>query len=190
MGRKRTLAVALTALAVVVTLGAPVAAYLQPSLIGADQVLIVLTGSMEPSLSPGDVVFVAPASIEDIEAGDIVNFEPHPGAGETYTHRVVEVVHDARGTVLTTQGDANEDPDPMAVNDAMLQGKIVHTIPALGKAIVAVQSKVLPLVLVVGAILTVGFEVNSLLAQLDGRAEPRRFRMVGCSRRFNVVSRR
>lgn len=187
---RRTTRLGLAAFATVAVLAAaaPVAAYLQPQLAGADRSLVVLTGSMQPALDPGDVVLVeTDVRIDEIHEGDVITFQRHPGAGETVTHRVVEVTHDDRGTVLTTKGDANEDPDPMAVGEQMLVGRVDRTIPHLGHVVAAAQGPIAPLALVVLSILTVGHEVRRLIAL--GEPE-RRFPVVEHPRRFEVVRRR
>lgn len=199
MGRKLKTAAAI-GLGLAVLAAAPLAAYLFPSLLGADEALIVLTGSMEPTLSPGDIVLVEPVTIDQVEVGDIVNFHPHASDGRTFTHRVVEKTVDTdgtRGTVLTTQGDANEDPDPMAVNAAMLQGRVSHVIPFYGKVVAQLQAKLLYLALVVVSLLAIGNEVAALVE--GPGSEPRTFRPEAVRRstadeptinRFEVVGQR
>ncbi len=73
----------LTALGLValVSVGAPLAAYTFPSTVGADEALVVLTGSMQPTIDPGDVVFIEQVAIEDVEVGDIDSDEALFGAG-------------------------------------------------------------------------------------------------------------
>lgn len=195
MSDKRTLAVAALAGACVLALAAPFAAYAQPGLVGADRGLIVLTGSMEPAIAPGDVVLVEETPIEEVEVGDVVTFHPHEGAERTNTHRVVDITEDRRGTILTTKGDANEDPDPMPVDEDMLVGTVEHRLPYLGKAIVALQGPLGPLALVALSLVTVGYEASNVLrhaAREDEAPEDpkRRFPVVGSHKRFGVVNRR
>lgn len=170
----------LTALGLValVSVGAPLAAYTFPSTVGADEALVVLTGSMQPTIDPGDVVFIEQVAIEDVEVGDIVTFHPHITDERTFTHRVVEKAADEEGTrgiVLTTKGDANEDPDRTQVNEQMLVGKISHVLPAYGKIIYGIDNRLVPLLLVVLSILTVGFELRNLL---DDEEEPEGFDVI------------
>lgn len=162
MDTKRTLTTALTAL-LVLTLAAPFIAYTEPRIVGADESRVVLSGSMEPAIETGDVILVSKTPIENVEIGDVVTFRAHASTDTTYTHRVVDVNHDERGTVLTTKGDANENPDPMGVNDEMLIGTVDHTIPKLGIVVGALQSQLLPHVLVVLSLLTIGHEATRLL---------------------------
>lgn len=162
---KRSRIVTTGVLLLSLALAAPIVAYIQPATVGADESRIVLTGSMEPTLEPGDVVLVRHATIDDVEIGDIVTFRSHEGHETPYTHRVVDITTDQRGTVLTTKGDANEDPDPMYVNGDMLIGTVHVTIPKLGFVINGAQSQITPVILVVLSILAVGHEAQGLLAR-------------------------
>ena len=74
----------------------------------------VLTPSMEPEFSAGDMVFVKITDADSINVGDIITFNPSSG-GEAYlTHRVVEKLPNYQGTGITcfrTKGDANDTQD-------------------------------------------------------------------------------
>lgn len=159
-----------------VAAAAPIAAYAVPSLIGADESRVVLTGSMEPALEPGDVVFLeTDIAVDEVREGDVITFHPHAAADETYTHRVVEVASNTGGTVLVTKGDANEGPDPMRTDDSMLVGRVDRSLPAYGKAIVVGQDLPLELSLVVLSLVTVAVELRAMLAS-QTRFEPQAYR--------------
>jgi signal peptidase len=114
----------------------------QPFLLG-----FVQTGSMAPTMDPGDgFVAVPPSLAGEVEPGDVVTFEAETiqGGGLT-THRVVGET--AEGYV--TRGDANpftdqdggEPPvqDPQVVAVALELGGDVLVIPGLGTAATAVR---------------------------------------------------
>jgi signal peptidase len=162
MSSPRRRALGLLAL-LAVAAAAPVAAYAAPGLVGADRTRIVLTGSMEPTLTPGDVVFLdEDVTVENLAVGDIVTFRGHENVDTTYTHRVVDVRENTGGTVLVTKGDANEDPDPMRVDDAMLVGRVDHQLPGYGKAIALGDELPLELVLVGLSLVTVIHELVAI----------------------------
>ena len=107
----------------------------------------VETGSMEPTMEPGDGFIAVPSAIAgDPEAGDVVTFEAEElnGGGLT-THRVVGETD--RG--YTTRGDANpftdQDGDEPPVKDAQIVahalqvGDTVVVIPELGTAVMGVR---------------------------------------------------
>jgi signal peptidase len=99
----------------------PILIYGFPFLVGADCSYTVMSGSMSPALSPGDLIIVK--GEEPINVGDVVTVE----SGEfTYTHRVVEKLE---GDLFRLKGDANEDPDPNLVEASQVIGKVVLVFP-------------------------------------------------------------
>jgi signal peptidase len=95
--------------------------------------LTVLTGSMQPTIDPGDLIVVAgvpdPASVE---VGDVVTYMPYPDDPTLVTHRVVAKGMDVSGeSVFTVRGDANNaDDDP--VYGHQLRGRMLFSVPKLG----------------------------------------------------------
>ncbi|MCU1431389.1 MAG: signal peptidase, partial [Actinotalea sp.] len=80
----------------------------------------VLTGSMEPTVATGSVVFGTPTSGAELSVGDVVMFRPpapFSAPGDLpVVHRVagVSLVDGVRR--VTTQGDANALPDPWVLD--------------------------------------------------------------------------
>ena len=144
MSIKRTLSVALQAAAVLVVVSLVVGQFLgQPILLS-----YVETGSMQPTLAPGDGFVAIPAQIAGgIGPGDVVTFDAQEiqGGGLT-THRVVEETE--RGYV--TRGDNNpftdQDGGEPVVQDADVVAKALQVggsvvvIPHLGTAAMGFQS--------------------------------------------------
>lgn len=88
----------------------------------------VITGSMEPALSVGDLIVTKKTAPEEIAVGDVVSFYAQsPGmVGAIITHRVINTYVDENGTVsLLTKGDANLSMDGYAVTDENLIGKVI-----------------------------------------------------------------
>lgn len=96
--------------------------------------LTVLSGSMEPHLSPGDLVVVRPVAAERIHSGDVVTFQPRPDDPTLVTHRVLGVTTDAEGRrTFSTRGDANLRNDPVVAQE-QVRGKVVYALPWVGHA--------------------------------------------------------
>lgn len=77
--------------------------------------LSVLTGSMEDTLNPGDLIFceVTDDPSYEYKKGDIVTFHKDiNGKSELNTHRIVEVIKDENITYYRTQGD-NKESNPV-----------------------------------------------------------------------------
>jgi signal peptidase len=123
-----------------------------PHLLGY-QTLTMLTGSMAPTIDPGDVVITTPLAIDDVTEGMVITYHIPIDDRRLVTHRVVSVDHTADGQVtVRTKGDANADIDPWT---AVLQGDTAHqvqaVIPAAGHLIAALRTPWLSATLVYGA---------------------------------------
>lgn len=122
-------------LAVLVAFVLPFLIYAVPTLVGAEGSYVVLSGSMEPAIAPGDVVFVYATDPPSIEVGDIVTYSREDAQVPT-THRVIEVIETndvPSGVLLRTMGDANEDPDQVPVAGGAVHGIVpAVTLPVLG----------------------------------------------------------
>lgn len=142
----------------------PFAVFAVPQVIGADEGFVVLSGSMEPALSPGDVVIVdasGPVGVDDVityrTAGDSV----------PTTHRVVGAVDGG----YETKGDANENADAGVVAPEAVIGQVILTIPLVGHVILWANTPVGYVTLVVAPLVLLG--ASELLAwarrEPDGR---------------------
>lgn len=98
---------------------------------------VVLSGSMEPTLSVNDLVFVEAAP--DYQTGDIVVYQ---SSQELIIHRIVAV----DGEAFITRGDANNTEDP-PIEASVIKGKLVFVIPFIGLLIRGLQT--LPGILIV-----------------------------------------
>lgn len=94
-----------------------------PGLVGADHALTVKSGSMEPTIRTGAVVFVAEQSPATVEQGNIITFTDD--GRNLITHRVHEVHRADTSVRFITKGDANENVDP----EPVYRGDYVGTVP-------------------------------------------------------------
>lgn len=95
------------------------------------QVYTVLSGSMEPKIHTGSVIYVVDADPADLEAGDVITYKLG-GTQTIATHRIVEVIDNNGDLQFRTKGDANEHEDNSPVAAAHIIGTPVFTIPLLG----------------------------------------------------------
>lgn len=94
---------------------------------------IVLTGSMEPSISAGDIVILAPTPRTQPELNDVVAYTGRRFSGEavgTFTHRIIG--GDAQNGFLV-KGDANPSPDVQRPTPEDISGVVFFVIPFIGK---------------------------------------------------------
>lgn len=94
------------------------------------QVYNVISGSMEPAIPTGSLVYVKSVEPGDVEAEDVIAFYSSVDSGAIITHRVVEN-HKVSGEFIT-KGDANKENDPLPVEYEELLGKVSLSVPFLG----------------------------------------------------------
>lgn len=153
---------AVSAALTIVVLAAVVALLVVPRVTGGAS-LTVLTGSMEPSLRPGDVVVTRGIDVDqvcsEVAIGTIVTYLPNPGDPALITHRVVGktvgTFEDGTSCRLITQGDNNSAVDD-PVSPAQVRGVFLYGLPKLGWARQWVGDNV-QAVLVAAAVALVGY---------------------------------
>lgn len=94
---------------------------------------IVLTGSMEPTINPGDIVLLAPTPRTQPKLGDIAAYTARRFSGEPvgiFTHRIIGGDPN-NGWVM--KGDANPTPDVQRPKAADINGVVFFVIPWIGK---------------------------------------------------------
>ncbi|MHA1793341.1 MAG: signal peptidase I [Promethearchaeota archaeon] len=111
-------------------------------------VVVVSSGSMEPTINEGDILFIKNVSAKDIQSGDhdartgdVIVYETkgvwnHP-ISEPVVHRVInKSYHDGKYWFIC-QGDANPVADPgyyppVEIPEDKVYGKVVGVIPKIG----------------------------------------------------------
>jgi signal peptidase I len=94
---------------------------------------VVLTGSMEPVISPGDIVLLAPAPRTQPKLGDVAAYTARRFSGESvgiFTHRIIGG-DPVNGWIM--KGDANPSPDVQKPKAADMNGVVFFVIPWIGK---------------------------------------------------------
>ena len=94
---------------------------------------IVLTGSMEPTIKPGDIVLLAPTPRTQPKLGDIAAYTARRFSGESvgiFTHRIIGG-DPVNGWVM--KGDNNPTPDVQKPKAADISGVVFFVIPWVGK---------------------------------------------------------
>lgn len=120
--------------------------------------LIVLTGSMEPEISSGDLIIVKQIDSADVKEKDVIAFFDPDGNGQSIlTHRVVGITEKDGQTAFYTKGDANNTDDRLPVTADKLVGIYKFRIRGMGNVAMFMQTTtglivcvVLPLILLVG----------------------------------------
>ena len=99
---------------------------------GAVKARVVLTGSMAPTINPGDIVLLASPTRIAPEVGEVATYTARRFSGESvglFTHRIIG--GDATSG-FTMKGDANPSPDVQRPKIADIEGVVFFVIPYLG----------------------------------------------------------
>ncbi|GEM_PF-1350431 len=92
---------------------------------------VVLTGSMEPEINPGDMVIVK--KMEQYSVGDIIAFST---SGTIIVHRI----YSFENSRVITKGDANNYADPWRIDQDKIIGKTMFIIPYLGYPLILLSN--------------------------------------------------
>jgi signal peptidase I len=143
----------------------------------------VTSGSMEPAIATGSLLYVAAVPPDSLKQGDIITYskgDPQSGKSAVVTHRIHEIEKQTRDIptgegdqaetktrvdyIITTKGDANTDPDNYTVLPTEIIGVYKWHIPQLGyvTAFSQTQQGFFLMVLLPAAILIV-WEVISII---------------------------
>jgi signal peptidase len=129
------------------------------ALLLGDRAVVVLSGSMEPVFSPGDVLIERSVEPSNVEIGQVVTFH-EPGSDRMLTHRVRKI--EARGSklIFTTKGDADNGLQRWSIDRGGQLGQPVGRIPAIGRVVVlAKQPLGLVGIVLVPLLLVAGWEI-------------------------------
>ncbi len=94
---------------------------------------VVLTGSMEPAIRPGDIAVSDPDPRHDLATGNVVVVEAPGRPGHTVVHRVLEI--EANGALIL-RGDANSTNDSTPIREDDVLGVVRLRIGWVGLPVV------------------------------------------------------
>lgn len=124
-----------------------------PRMLGYE-VYTVITGSMEPEIPTGSLVYTKEIPPEEVEEDDVIAFYGSVDNRAIITHRVVS--NQIVSGEITTKGDANEQPDPMPVSYDSVIGKVELSIPVIGRILALIASrtgKLIAIVMIVSSVI-------------------------------------
>lgn len=97
---------------------------------------IVQSGSMEPEIYTGSLVFVdTKYDYESLEIGNVIAFEP--AKGTLVTHRIIDI----ENGLIETKGDNNDVSDGFSTSEENYRGLTKFAIPKIGYFFAWIQTK-------------------------------------------------
>ena len=122
---------------------------------------VVLSGSMEPTFSKDDLIFVK--KTDSIDTGDIVVYQSN---NSLVVHRVVSM----DGDMVVTKGDANNIEDS-SFDKSAIKGVVVGSIPGLGIIVTAIKTPTGTVVVLLCAFLLIELSFRKQKESDDKRIE-------------------
>jgi signal peptidase I len=119
------------------------------------QTFTILSGSMEPAIATGDLVFDERIAAADARVGDVITF-PEPGTRRLITHRLVHKRIGGGVARMGTKGDANNTPERWNIRADGQIGRVAFRVPKGGYASAYVNKRDMQLMLVVVPALLLG----------------------------------
>lgn len=146
----------------------------------------VISGSMEPTIPTGSMLFAGSFNVAELEEGDVITYQKASDENtqpSIITHRIYEInsfeqqreytAEEIEGQEaepvmvyeITTKGDANEDPDNYTVYPGEILGLYQWHVPQLGYLINFIQSPrgFISFVIIPGMILIIWESVSLIL---------------------------
>jgi len=143
-------------------------------------VVVVISGSMSPTINKGDLLFVRgtdPSIIKngtiDDKDGDVIVFDARglwTGApNEPIVHRVIDKYQIGDEWYFQTKGDANPSPDAAAVPEDRVHGVVIGMIPFIGwiKIVLADSGLLIPLLVIISALLIISIIWDIIKGEVD-----------------------
>lgn len=98
---------------------------------------VIVTGSMEPMIKPGDVVMVEKLEGTEVREGDVIQFRLDK---ILVTHRVIAITEGSSRQFIT-KGDNNNSPDLEPVDTAQVKGRVIRVVPKVGWLTLLIRSR-------------------------------------------------
>lgn len=133
------------------------------------RILVVRSGSMEPAIKTGSLVFVRPS--EEYDVGDAITFNKI-NTREPVTHRINQIEEAEGIKIYTTKGDANDTKDLDKILGGQIIGKVFFHTSYFGYVITYTRTTTgFIILIVIPALLIIYDETNNIKKELRLRKE-------------------
>ena len=117
-----------------------------------NDIMVVTSDSMIPTLKPNDLLIVQRDGINKINVNDIIVFNSHIEDIGIVAHRAIEKFDDNGKIGIKTQGDNVNEADTWVVHDEDLIGKVAEHISFIGILLIEPVRYTLVIIIVVTVI--------------------------------------
>ena len=136
---------------------------------GNYKIFTVQSGSMEPAIHTGSLIFVKP--LDGYKKGDIVTRTTKDGKA-TVTHRIIEEIDEKGEVYFKTKGDANDGEDTEKVFEKEIIGKSFLAIPLLGYPVSYAKTPTgLILIIIIPAVIIIYDEVRKIEKEIGKKID-------------------
>lgn len=129
---------------------------------------VIVSESMEPTINPGDAIFIKEVPQNELKENDIISFKD---GNIINTHRIVRINNDNGKITYTTKGDNNKNEDRIAVSYDKIEGKYEFKLSKVGILIEIIKSKVTLVILLVILMLISYYQVRISKRKLKRKEE-------------------
>jgi len=137
------------------------------------KLLIVQSGSMEPSIKTGSAVFIQKQDTYNTD--EIITFSGGNPKNETTTHRIVKSELINGQEIFITKGDANQGEDREQTKITNILGKVSFSLPYLGYIVAFTKTQMgFIFLIVVPAVIIIFSEVLNLKKEILQLIEKRK----------------
>lgn len=133
---------------------------------GNYKVMVVQSGSMQPTIKTGSVVVSKPQA--DYRVGDIISFAAATDRKMTITHRITEI-KDKNGQIsYVTKGDANNGTDSSDVSRSNVFGRVLFSVPYAGYVVNAAKKPYgFIAIIVLPSLIIIFDEIKKIMAEIS-----------------------
>ena len=129
---------------------------------------VIVSESMEPTINPGDAIFIKEVPQNELKENDIISFKD---GNIINTHRIVRINNDNGKITYTTKGDNNKNEDRIAVSYDKIEGKYEFKLSGVGILVEIIKSKVTLVILLIILMLISYYQVRISKRKLKRKEE-------------------
>jgi signal peptidase len=146
------------------------------------QILRVMSGSMEPSIHVGSIVFVQKVNPTTLKQNDIITFASTNDSNVSITHRLTGIEEKNGTTLYHTKGDANTSQDTSEISTSQIKGRVIFSLPYLGYLSVWIKKPLgFGLLVILPAILIIINEIFNIKKTIEKEVENKYKNSIGLS---------